>query len=132
MTFMDGSWYDGDWKEGLRHGTGEFHQKYNDKVTIYKGQWYNDLKHGIGEEEYPDKLFEKYYNVQGIWYHNTLNGVAKLGRKEGCCGGNQKMLVFKDGMSIDLSTGEMSCGFYIYVFFSIVFLGAIIAGGAIQ
>lgn len=64
MTFLDGSWYDGDWKEGLRHGTGEFHQKVDeDKETVYRGQWYNDLKHGIGEEEYHKKLFDKYYNV---------------------------------------------------------------------
>lgn len=70
MTYQDGSWYDGDWDCGLRHGVGEMHSKQNDKTTIYRGQWYNDLKHGIGEEEYPEKLFNKFYNVRGIWFHN--------------------------------------------------------------
>lgn len=76
MTYSDGSWYDGDWKCGLRHGVGEFHHIINDKDTVYRGQWYNDLKHGIGEEEYPEKLFKRFYNVRGVWYHNMLNGVA--------------------------------------------------------
>ena len=77
MTYADGSWYEGDWDCGIRHGVGEFHQLRDGKMTIYKGQWINDLKHGLGKETYPEKMFGKYQKVQGIWYHNQLNGVVK-------------------------------------------------------
>ena len=102
MTFQDGSWYDGDWDCGLRHGVGEYHQIINEKTTIYKGQWYNDLKHGVGEEEFPEVQFKKFHNVKGIWYHNQLNGVGRFGRKRMCCPEN-KTVCFKDGMSLDMT-----------------------------
>ena len=55
LNYADGSWYDGDWDCGVRHGAGEFHQCIGeDKFIVYKGQWYNDLKHGIGQEIFPD------------------------------------------------------------------------------
>ena len=76
MTYADGSWYDGDWDCGLRHGVGKFHQVVNGKTTVYMGQWFNDLKHGIGEECYPENLYAKYKMVRGVWYHNLLNGVV--------------------------------------------------------
>ena len=61
LQYADGSWYDGDWDCGLRHGVGEFHQQSGGGgVTVYKGQWYNDLKHGIGIETYPQPFHMEY------------------------------------------------------------------------
>jgi hypothetical protein len=113
MTFPDGSWYDGDWDCGLRHGVGEWHSVYKDKTTIYKGQWFNDLKHGVGEEKFPDKLYGKFYRVRGIWYHHQLNGVGMYIRDKGCCDKAEKYMVFKDGMSIDMTTGSIAGTFWI-------------------
>lgn len=132
MTWPDGSWYDGDWDCGLRHGVGEWHAMVGGKETIYKGQWFNDLKHGVGEEEYPKKVFDKFSKVRGIWYHHCLNGMATYTQDAGCCQKASKSMVHKDGMSIDMSTGAMKCTFYIYMFASIACIVGMAAGGIIK
>ena len=43
-TWPDGSKYEGDWSNGLRHGNG----KYIHEGETYIGQWQLDLKHGRG------------------------------------------------------------------------------------
>jgi hypothetical protein len=43
LTWPDHSFYNGQWKNGVRHGVGEYH--FTDGM-IYKGQWVNDMKHG--------------------------------------------------------------------------------------
>ena len=41
-----GAIYDGDWKEGLRHGFGMYSVKKGDEhVKEYAGGWKNDMKH---------------------------------------------------------------------------------------
>ena len=43
LTWPDGSFYNGQWKNGVRHGVGEYHLTDG---MIFKGQWVNDMKHG--------------------------------------------------------------------------------------
>ena len=43
-VWHDGSTYEGDWSNGLRHGNG----KYIHEGETYIGQWQFDLKHGRG------------------------------------------------------------------------------------
>lgn len=118
MTYSDGSWYDGDWNCGLRHGVGEFHKFTDGRRTVYRGQWLNDLKHGIGEEQYPEKKFGKYDSVKGIWLHNSMNGVAKLQEKSCCCPA-ERDIVYKDNLYIDMTRGQITFEFYCYALLSL-------------
>lgn len=43
--YEDKSSYNGDWKNGLRHGNGEF---VSADGAVYKGMWVNDKPHGKG------------------------------------------------------------------------------------
>jgi hypothetical protein len=43
MTWPDGSFYEGTWKNNLRDGLGQYMLSSG---YVYKGQWKNDLKHG--------------------------------------------------------------------------------------
>lgn len=46
---LDGSYYKGDFKGGMRHGRGENIMQNGDK---YVGEWANDMKHGYGKIEF--------------------------------------------------------------------------------
>ena len=59
------------------------------------------------------------YTVRGIWYHHQLNGVGMYIKDKGCCDKAEKYMVFKDGMSIDMTTGSIAGTFWIYIFFTI-------------
>ena len=85
LTYPSGSFYNGDWDCGLRHGVGEFHSIIDGKRNVYRGQWFNDLKHGIGEEEYADKKYGRFKFNKGLWYRNNQNGVARLKEQACCC-----------------------------------------------
>eukprot|EP00913_Durusdinium_trenchii_P025110 g23570.t1 len=69
-VFPDGSRYEGQWKDGLKHGKGRFtypdgdvydgvwqdgkahgHGTYTSKQSKYVGDWQSDLKHGQAVEE---------------------------------------------------------------------------------
>jgi len=41
----DGSYYEGEYKNGNRHGAGSM---YMPDGNVYVGSWENDQKHGIG------------------------------------------------------------------------------------
>lgn len=43
MNWDDGSKYDGDWKDDVRHGKGVFEYTNGDK---YDGDWADDIQHG--------------------------------------------------------------------------------------
>lgn len=45
MKYPDGSTYEGEWKNDLKHGYGVYIYANGDK---YEGQWFNDSRHGIG------------------------------------------------------------------------------------
>ena len=46
-----GDYYIGDWKDGKRHGTGEYHWASG---AMYKGQLENGMKNGYGTYTFPD------------------------------------------------------------------------------
>eukprot|EP00163_Fabomonas_tropica_P001403 TRINITY_DN11059_c0_g1_i2.p2 TRINITY_DN11059_c0_g1~~TRINITY_DN11059_c0_g1_i2.p2 ORF type:complete len:163 (-),score=56.78 TRINITY_DN11059_c0_g1_i2:228-716(-) len=45
MQWAEGGKYEGDWKDGRRHGRGVFYYLNGD---VYDGEWQDDLKHGVG------------------------------------------------------------------------------------
>ena len=47
QDWLDGSYYEGEWKDNLKHGFGE----YSDQKYKYIGQWKNGAKHGKGKLE---------------------------------------------------------------------------------
>lgn len=40
LDYLDGSFYDGDWKDNKKHGKGKLIE--SDGATIYNGDWEND------------------------------------------------------------------------------------------
>jgi len=46
FDYLDGSYYDGDWKDNKKHGRGKLIEGGGD--TIYNGDWEYDEKHGRG------------------------------------------------------------------------------------
>lgn len=63
--------YQGDLKNGLRHGCGK---EYKEFVLLYDGQWFNDKKHGFGTSYKNNKIHHN-----GIWKngeeHNGPNDI---------------------------------------------------------
>ena len=59
MTFTDGSYFTGHWKDGHMHGRGQFVWKTGQK---YKGDYHIGKKEGFGVYHY-NKI--KYY--EGMW-----------------------------------------------------------------
>ena len=49
--YDDGSYYIGDFRDGLRHGNGEYHWNSG---KVYNGQWENGKCNGHGTYTYPD------------------------------------------------------------------------------
>ena len=49
--YPDGAYYIGDFKDGLKHGDGEFHWNNGD---VYNGQWENGDLNGHGTMTYAD------------------------------------------------------------------------------
>lgn len=46
FEYLDGSIYDGDWKDNKKHGRGKLLEQEGD--VVYNGDWENDKKHGRG------------------------------------------------------------------------------------
>jgi hypothetical protein len=53
-----GEYYQGDWKKGLRDGTGDYHFEYSGKDTVYSGIWEQDKYIGpnYGQPKVTQKL----------------------------------------------------------------------------
>ena len=66
ITYIDGSTYDGEWKNGLRDGLGEQHYKDG---SIYRGNWKADQQNGEGKIIKPDGE-----QVQASWEQGKKNG----------------------------------------------------------
>ena len=68
-----GSRYVGEWKAGLRHGSGTLWQRHADGSMrkIYAGQWDNDQQHGRGTLSYKNK--DVYV---GEWHRGVRAGVG--------------------------------------------------------
>ena len=66
MTYADGSFYEGEWKDRLRHGKGTYKYggTYNDGENrdVYKGEWKDNSRHGKGKLIYKDGSF-----YEGTW-----------------------------------------------------------------
>lgn len=91
-VFPDGSRYEGQWKDGLKHGKGRFiypdgdvydgewqdgkahgHGTYTSKQSKYVGDWQSDLKHGQAVEEGDDT--SKY---TGTYSHGQKHGKGRF------------------------------------------------------
>lgn len=66
-TYFDGNYYEGEWKNGLRHGKGV--ETYYGMKGRYTGEWKEDMKEGSGEEVYKNG--------------DTYEGGFKAGKKHG-------------------------------------------------
>ena len=53
--YENGDVYEGEEKDGIRHGIGRY---YHTDGAIYEGEWKDDLIHGIGRYYYPDGTAE--------------------------------------------------------------------------
>ena len=62
----NGTWYHGQWHQGLRHGEGEEH--YEDQNASYTGGWTRDMRHGKGELRTPDLVYT------GEWRQGRRHG----------------------------------------------------------
>jgi hypothetical protein len=59
MQFKNGNTYEGNWQNGLMHGTGFFKwndtgASYNGILLTYAGQYQKGKKHGTGNFKYAD------------------------------------------------------------------------------
>jgi len=72
IRWPDGSHYEGELRDGKRHGDGIFHSA--DGATSYRGQWYCGNRHGHGYLAF-DALQSSYY--EGCWLNGKKHG-------EGC------------------------------------------------
>ena len=66
FKFNDGSYYSGDWENGIMHGYGMMH--YADG-GIYYGNWSNNLRHGEGDMTYSNQT-----TYIGNWKYDKQNG----------------------------------------------------------
>ena len=87
-TCSDGSEYEGDIKDGLRHGFG----KYTHSGDIYEGEWWNGCPHGKGKytfhnnESYEGDYTNGKRNGKGVYTYKdgtTYDGDYKNGVQEG-------------------------------------------------
>lgn len=46
MSFSNGDMYEGEWKNGKKHGKGVYH--FNNQ-SVYEGDFYEGYRHGQGE-----------------------------------------------------------------------------------
>jgi hypothetical protein len=60
FDYLDGSIYEGDWRENRKHGKGRLIEV--DGFTIYTGEWDNDIKHGKGIFSQKDTCL-----IEGVW-----------------------------------------------------------------
>ena len=91
--FNNGSYYQGEWKEGAKHGKGKLAIV---EYYIYEGEWRDDVKHGTGEQEwigsckwagdkYKGDYSEGKRNGYGVYYYvngdvyegNWVNGMRE-------------------------------------------------------
>lgn len=57
LAYKDGSFYEGQWKQGKREGNGTLYYTNGD---VFQGFWKDDLKHGKVSSIYQEDLFLKF------------------------------------------------------------------------
>lgn len=72
--YSDGSVYDGEWRDGKRHGQGE----YEDDHSFYDGEWKDDKQHGKGTYEQKDGV-----TYVGDFVNDRLEGKGTLTKPDG-------------------------------------------------
>ena len=72
MINSKGRKYDGEWKNGVKHGHG-YHQMNNG--SEYKGQFQNGLKSGLGQLVLPDDAI-----YEGEWSNDMISFCVKMER----------------------------------------------------
>lgn len=105
--WADGSKYEGDWLNNVRHGNG----KFTDDDYEYAGQWHSDMKHGRGrlkDGEEPE--------IYGAWSNDKLNGLANV---EGTT------VLYKEGMAVTLTGKEFTCGQFCRMLCQVISCGLI-------
>jgi hypothetical protein len=75
-VYPDGSYYSGDFKNGLFNGKGKFFYKLN-KMT-YEGEWKDGKPHGKGEENFPG-----IGEYEGYFQNGLKHGKGKMVWKDG-------------------------------------------------
>ncbi|CDW87191.1 morn repeat-containing protein [Stylonychia lemnae] len=75
LVYIDGSNYQGAWRNGKREGYGEFTNKDG---TVYKGQWSNDMKNGDGKLIQADGAI-----IKTTWLNDKKNGQGLITSKDG-------------------------------------------------
>jgi hypothetical protein len=71
FEYLNGSVYEGDWKENRKHGRGQFIE--TDGRTVHVGEWENDYKHGKGTF-----IQKGAYMIEGIWNKGSLVEMTKF------------------------------------------------------
>lgn len=124
FTWNDGSFYEGDWVNDVRHGNGIFRTGGEVQIT-YEGQWVNDIKHGFGKLTYANGE-----QITGTWRDDRLNGVAKI-RKPGK---DWEEVIYQDDMLImNNKKGLTNCElchtiwaiFFMFAFYGMIPIGLI-------
>jgi len=74
LVWIDGSKYEGEWKDGLRDGYGVWTGTRNEK---YSGKWTADKRNGKGKYE------DSYYTYEGAWVNDRKEGTGIIFYKNG-------------------------------------------------
>jgi 1-phosphatidylinositol-4-phosphate 5-kinase len=64
LTMANGDAYTGEWRNGRKHGRGEF--KYADGA-FYNGEWKDDVPHGQGKFRWRNGV-----NYEGGWFDGKV------------------------------------------------------------
>ena len=74
FIYQDGSRYEGEWKNDMRHGKGKFYFSNDTKQghKLFYGDWKNDTIHGYGFLVLNNGKIHK-----GVWYDNKMIGVSE-------------------------------------------------------
>jgi hypothetical protein len=75
LTLADGSVFEGEFKDGKRHGFGRCIYPAGD---LYEGNWSGDKRHGLGRMEWS---FGNSY--EGAWRENQITGIGRYEWKNG-------------------------------------------------
>jgi hypothetical protein len=75
MTYQDGSTYDGQWEDGMRHGTGRC--VFMD-FSIYEGEFREGEFHGFGKMTWNDGGW-----YEGQWLNGEMHGKGREIRADG-------------------------------------------------
>ena len=65
--------YEGDFKDGIRHGYGVWRESTSPNATTYSGEYFNDKKHGEGSYKWKSGSYYK-----GSFYNDQRHGYGEM------------------------------------------------------